>query len=135
MGKDLGTYFVRATLYDGKGWIQRINTAYRFCYGTEEDSPLDASVIKPPWSSEDELISTMESMYSEGNYSCDCNRSLFLARAYQQPEPIETLCRETIRIKKFEILNPALEVVYNEDPFEEPFCEELTDKLGDKKGS
>lgn len=34
---------------------------------------------------------SMRFMYEEGNYSCDCNRHLFFARAVGRPEP-ETEC-------------------------------------------
>jgi hypothetical protein len=59
--------------------------------------------------------------FEDGNWSCDCNRVLDVARAYQQPEPEHTgncLGGPTLRIRRFEILNPQLDVVYMVEPFE-----------------
>lgn len=123
MTKDLGTYFVRCTLYDGRGWITKINTGYRFTEGSGNQSPIHAFAVPPNFKNEDDLIDNFVFSYKENNWSCDCNRGLDLARAYQQPEPESTgFCSgdAKIRIKKFEILGPALKVVYCEDHFEPP---------------
>lgn len=125
MGKDLGTYFVRVTLWDGRGWISSIHTGWRFTNGSGDESPLNADPISPTWEDEDELIQCLLFQYQENNWSCDCNRRLDLHRAYQLPEPEDgdNKCsgsEATIRIKRFEILNPKLEVVFSEEPFESP---------------
>lgn len=45
-------------------------------------------------------ISSAEYMWREGNYSCDCNKRLFIARAEQQPEPEDDLeCGDSILIQ------------------------------------
>ena len=39
---------------------------------------------------------TSEYEWTEGNYGCDCNRRLFMARAQGRPEPDPNPCGETI---------------------------------------
>lgn len=39
---------------------------------------------------------TSEYEWTEGNYGCDCNRRLFMARAAGRPEPDANPCGETI---------------------------------------
>jgi hypothetical protein len=41
-------------------------------------------------------------MWTEGNYSCDCNRRLFMARALGEPEPEDpnNPCGDTIKLEK-----------------------------------
>lgn len=106
MGKDLGTYFVKVELATGDGWIHEWPTGARYTNGSGAQSPLDAMRIEPTWNSEDDLFQTMLFMYAEGNYACDCNRRLFLARAHQQDEPEESPCGETIQIKRLTAIRP-----------------------------
>ena len=40
-------------------------------------------------------------MWYEGNYSCDCNKLLFMARALGEPEPDDPPCGDTIPIVSF----------------------------------
>lgn len=125
MGRDLGTYFIRWTLYDGRGVNTEINTGYRFALRCGSTSPLYASPITPVYESEEDLVETVVYLFQHGGWSCDCNRERDLARAYQQPEPEdehgkEGLCKggPKLVIKKLEILNPQLEVIYSKEPFE-----------------
>lgn len=52
---------------------------------------------------EDDEIGSSEYIWSEGNFSCDCNRSLFFARsAGGKPDPSEATCGDdafSVRIK------------------------------------
>jgi hypothetical protein len=41
-------------------------------------------------------------MFEDGNYSCDCNRALFIARALGRPEPKDTPCNG--RESRFHVL-------------------------------
>jgi len=112
MGKDLGTYHLRVELEDGRGWIERWDTGHRYTHGTPEQTKLDATLITPTWDTEEDLLSGMVYIYTEGNYSCDCNKALFLARAHQQPEPDETPCGDTMPVKRLTAIRPdASEVV------------------------
>lgn len=109
MGKDLGTYFVRITLVNGKGFIYAWDTAARFIGGgTGTLSPLDAQWLQPAWDTEESLISTIEYMFTEGNYSCDCMKQCFIDQAYQpHMEQDDYPCGEKLRLKEIVILNPA----------------------------
>jgi hypothetical protein len=112
MGKDLGTYYLRVELENGDGWIERWRTGHRFTLGTYSTSPLNAEIIPPTWENEEDLFHCMEYMFMEGNYSCDCNKVLFLAWAHQQPEPKEPPCGENMPIKRMTAIKPdASEVV------------------------
>ncbi len=43
-----------------------------------------------------------EYMFEEGNYSCDCNKSIFLSKKY--PKVPEIDCGDTIELKDFKII-------------------------------
>jgi len=106
-GRDLGTYHVRVELRDGRGWISQWNTGRRYSHGSGHDHPLAAHPILPSWSDEDDLAQTVEYIYTEGNFSCDCNKRLFLARAYQQDEPDEDdECGDTLIIERLTLIRP-----------------------------
>lgn len=48
-----------------------------------------------PWDTEEDQAGNethIEFMWSEGNYSCDCNRSLYFHRVLGLPEPEEVRC-------------------------------------------
>lgn len=45
---------------------------------------------------------TIDYMWTEGNYECDCNKSLFIKQQLDKNFP-EFDCGETIKLKKLEI--------------------------------
>lgn len=49
-------------------------------------------------------------IWTDGNYSCDCNRALFFARAKGEPDPEEIPCGES----KFRVRLEQGEYVYDE---------------------
>ena len=106
MVKDLGTYHLKVELEDGRGWIQQWNTGARYMKGSGSCHPLDADRISPTWRDEQELFESMCWMYLEGNYSCDCNKRLFLARAHQQGEPEKSPCGDTMTLKRLTAIHP-----------------------------
>lgn len=106
MGSDFGTYHVRVEFTNGDGYISKWDTGGRFTHGSDSNHPLTAEFISPTWDSEAEILRTIEFMYTDGNYACDCNRKLFLARAKQQPEPVEDRCGDTLKIKSLRVLTP-----------------------------
>jgi len=103
--KDLGTYHVRIELENGKGWISKWDTGGRFTHGTENESPLEASYIHPTYENEEELIKNILYMYLEGNFSCDCNKNLFLSRAYQIKE-VTSCCGHNMKIVTITMIRP-----------------------------
>lgn len=107
-GKDLGTYHVRVEFVDGQGFLMEWNTSRRYMYGSGSCSPLDAKVIEPVWEDEHDLFESIVYMFTEGNYSCDCNRRAFLARAYQQEEPEgdDDMCGDTMLLKQLTAIRP-----------------------------
>ena len=114
-GHDLGTYHVRVVFTDGSGFLMEMGTGARYTNGRGGCHPLDATRIQPTWKSEDALAETVEYLFIEGNYSCDCNRRLFLADAHQQPRPADPPCGETLQLSSLTLIRPdgterALEV-------------------------
>lgn len=114
-GRDLGTYHLRVQFTDGTGYIEEWATGARYGGGRGNASPLDAKVILPTWKDEQDVFHGMIWAYTEGNFGCDCNKSLMLARAYQQPEPEETVCGETMTIESLTAIRPdgTEEVIYS----------------------
>jgi len=110
MTRDLGTYHLRVILEDGKGWIQTYYTGCRYTHGTDdgrhETTKLDADPIRPTWNNEEELFETMVYMYTIGNYSCDCNKKLFYARAHQLEDPEGEQCGKTMPVKSLTAIRP-----------------------------
>jgi len=106
--KDLGTYHVRVEFSDGSGFIQQWTTGRRYMYGRGSCSPLGAQVILPAWEDEQALFRAMVFQYTDGNYSCDCNRRAFLARANQEDEPEgdDDVCGDTFTLKKLTAIRP-----------------------------
>ena len=54
----------------------------------------------------EECTSLAEYMYYDGNYSCDCNKLLFLARRYKEFEHYENMkieCANNIKIENFRV--------------------------------
>ena len=114
--KDLGTYHVIVELLDGRGWIQEWNTAGRFLGGSDPTiQPLSATWQRPTYINEEELISCIIYMFTDGNYSCDCNKLLFLARASNQnEEEVDACCDDTLPIKQLTLVKPdgSRKVIY-----------------------
>lgn len=106
MKRDLGTYYLRVELLDGRGWIQEWFTGGRYTMGSRENSPLHAQRIEPGWENEQEVLESMLYMYLDGNFSCDCNKVLFLARAQQLPEPEHTSCGDTMELERLTAIRP-----------------------------
>lgn len=42
----------------------------------------------------------LEYVWTEGNYSCDCNRRLFMCRALGEAEPERDRCGNSIRLER-----------------------------------
>jgi hypothetical protein len=103
--KDLGTYFLRVELENGQGWIETIHTGWRYTHGDSEITKLDADPISPTYESEDDLIHCTLYQYLQGNFSCDCNKKLFLARAAQEPMG-DHPCGNTLPIQKMTLIRP-----------------------------
>jgi hypothetical protein len=47
-----------------------------------------------------------EWMFLEGNYSCDCNRSLFIRREYGEDAIPELDCGEEIKLLSYQVYEP-----------------------------
>lgn len=111
MTRDLGTYFVRVEFEDGRGFFMEYKTGGRWIpphSWRDGCSTLDSCWHAPTWESEDDLASTIEYMFTDGNYSCDCNLTLFLARASgeEDPEDQENGCGHTLKIKSLDLYGP-----------------------------
>lgn len=106
MRHDLGTYHLRVELEDGRGWIDTWHTGARYTGGTVDHSPLTASRIGCIYESESALFQNMAFMYTDGNYSCDCNKRLFWCRAQQLDEPADSACGDTMRLKRLTAIRP-----------------------------
>lgn len=126
--RDLGTYHVRVTYAGGwGGHITRWDTCQRFGEGSGNDHPLSALLISPTWDSEEDLLETILYMYLEGNYACDCNKRLSLARARQDlaleerfgEDPESNPCGHAIPILRIEFMRPN-ETLWNELWAEKP---------------
>ena len=105
--KDLGTYHLRVEFEDGRGYYHQWNTGGRFTHGRDGISPLTADYMTPTWEDEEDLFSSMLYIYTEGNFSCDCNRRLFLADAAQVERDDENdECGEEIKLKKLTAIRP-----------------------------
>jgi len=103
--KDLGTYHLRVEFDDGRGYIQSYHTGSRFDGGRDGTSPLEATKIPPTWKDEAELFECMVFSYTEGNYSCDCNRNTFLAWA-SQSDRSDDECGDTIKLQRLTAIRP-----------------------------
>lgn len=89
----MNTIFVGTFRYQDKEFILRFNFEIK-------DYPEDAAI----W------------MFTEGNYSCDCNRSLFIRRQFGEDAIPELSCGDTIELLDYHIeYEPCEEPVkYNE---------------------
>jgi hypothetical protein len=89
----MNTIFVGTFRYQDKEFILRFNFEIK-------DYPEDAAI----W------------MFTEGNYSCDCNRSLFIRRQFGEDAIPELPCGDTIKLLNYYIEHKPYEepVKYNE---------------------
>lgn len=115
--RDMGTYHVRIELKNGDGWIAEWRTGWRLTHGTADTSPLSAQWIAPTYEDEDDLVRNAVFMHEQGNYSCDCNKRLFLASAHQRDEPEDNPCGDTMPIARITVIRPdRTEIVAWEAP-------------------
>lgn len=105
-GYDLGTYHVRVVLNSGDGFIYTWETGARYTDGNGGIHPLTAQRIVSHWRGEQELFGTMLFAFTEGNYSCDCNKRIFLARASRSEEPEELECGDLLAIRELVAIRP-----------------------------
>ena len=107
--RDLGTYYVRVEFQDGTGFITDWHTSGRFTGGgTEHYYPLTAKWAGPLYENEEDLFQNIEFMFTEGNYSCDCNLKSFLDRANNASkyEFNKFECGDTMKIKSVTAIRP-----------------------------
>lgn len=109
-GRDLGTYWLRVEFENGDGYFYKYETGACYTNGANSCSPLTAFRIPPTWENEEDMISTIEFSWNEGNYSCDCNRvNIFLQEAHQR-DPINDdsgICSGvTLRLKRLTLIAP-----------------------------
>ena len=109
-GIDLGTYHVRVKLSDGSGFIYTWDTGARYFYGSGGIYPLDAYRLEPSWHDEADLLETIEYMFTEGNYSCDCNLRLFVARANRALEE-DFPCGDELDLVELTVITPKGEEI------------------------
>lgn len=57
-------------------------------------------------SNDDEAFSHTLSMWEDGNYSCDCNKSLFIQRQHNEDFQ-EMTCGETVELVEIDLVKPA----------------------------
>jgi hypothetical protein len=67
------------------------------------------TVVTETYAQDDEVTEGgADYMWTEGNWSCDCNKRLFIARALGEPEPETTdPCGDTIKLEKLEFKREA----------------------------
>lgn len=116
--KDLGTYYLRVELEDGRGWYDTWDTHGRWVDGRLGSAPLESKYIPPYYTSADDVERSMLWQYLEGNYSCDCNKTLFYNRAYgieTDEEHVE--CSDNMILKRLTMIRPSgkEKVIYEND--------------------
>lgn len=118
MNKDLGTYHVAVEFHNARGYIQEWTTSMRFPKSNDGFCPISQleNPILPPWEDEEDLINTIIFQYTENNYDCDCNRKLFIARAYGEDE-LDEDCGLSIQLKKLTLIRPdnSREVIWEDE--------------------
>jgi hypothetical protein len=120
LARDLGTYHLRVELESGEGWIETVHTGWRYCDGTPDVTHLQALAIPPTWDNEADMFSTVVYGHLEGNYSCDCNKAISLARAHQREVPEDPPCGDTMILRRLTAIRPdRTEVVLWEGPWVE----------------
>ena len=50
-----------------------------------------------------ESADNQDFMWTEGNYACDCNKRLFIARARKEKEPELNPCGDSIRLERLAV--------------------------------
>lgn len=103
--RDLGTYHVK--VYTDRGsFVMEWNTGGRFAGGGSAGCwPIESAWIGPIYEDESDLSNSIEFMFTEGNYGCDCNMGNFIARAYQKEDP-DMECGDTIKLQKLILVRP-----------------------------
>ena len=123
MKKDLGTYYARVELKDGRGWIQKWNTGARYLGGSEDCHPLNAVYNPPSFEDDDEVTQAMYHNYLDGNGSCNCNKWAAMNRVYSYNKvPLsEAKCGDTMPLLRLTAIRPdGSEVVLYEDKEQQP---------------
>lgn len=105
-GRDLGTYHVIVEFANGDGFIYEWGTNGRFTHGRHSCHPLKALYMPPPWEDEAALIRTIIYAFTEGNYSCDCNRYMFLADAKQSESEFDGDCGDSLKLLRLTLIRP-----------------------------
>lgn len=81
-------------------------TSARYTHGRGECHPLTAGRIRPTYEDEDDVLVNILYMFTEGDFSCDCNKALFLADALQEERPENYPCGDSMKIKKMLVKCP-----------------------------
>ncbi len=105
MMTDLGTYHLLVTLNDDKQFIYTVHTGSRWTNGAGDVSPADANHITPGWANEEDMLSAMIYMFDTGDYSCDCNLTIFLCNSMHEEDP-DVPCGDTMGPKRLEVMKP-----------------------------
>jgi hypothetical protein len=110
-GVDLGTWFVRVVLRDGRGFITKWETGARFLPGAPWDGStvgLKATRQAPAWASEAELLASIEYQFMAGGFSCDCNLRSFLddVAMVDDDERPEYPCGNLLEIATLDAIRP-----------------------------
>lgn len=105
MGKDLGTFHVKVLLNNGEGFIHKEETGGRYTKGKYGEYPLDSSWIKPTYNNKEDMVNNIIFMFTEGNFSCDCNLADFLADSKQE-ERIDLKCGKTLKVRELILIKP-----------------------------
>jgi hypothetical protein len=103
VAKDLGTYYLRVELSDGRGWIERWNTCARYTDGTFHVTHLTAQRISPLWDDEQEIFHGM--MFKMLENSCDGDFEGKLAAAQQEDAP-EHICSDHLIVQRLTAIRP-----------------------------
>ena len=85
-------YKIRAEFYDGRSYTQKWPTN--------------------PKEKEEQIIEHATFMYLHGNYSCDCNRLLFICRENGLTEPDDPPCGDNIRLRKLTLIRQDLSEIW-----------------------
>ncbi len=105
MSVDMGTYHIKVEFENERGFICKIETGHRYSHGTARVSPIDATLIKPTYESEQDIIDGQVFMWTEGNFSCDCNLRGFIADAYHY-EQKDHECGDELIISRMTLIRP-----------------------------
>lgn len=106
MATDLGTYHLRVELVNGDGFITTWETGRRYTDCNLGCSPLTAQAIEPYWEDEASVFQSMRYNHLEGNFSCDCNKRLMLARSRHEQENEDDECGDMLATKRLTAIRP-----------------------------